>query len=158
MKRWTKSIIGFILGLLGFSSCDPLGFLFPKMYGPAAAEYGAPHATYRFKAEATDQEGNPLEGIRVAVVPQGQVDDWQNDTLYTGKDGKAELDMLKYSWPSQDNMKVVFDDVDGADGGGSFDSVTLDKNSLDIEKTAEGSGNWDQGDFTITAKAQLPKK
>ena len=157
MKKGIKTAIGFLLGLLGFSSCDPLGFLFPKMYGSPAAEYGMPYAEYKLKAEATDEDGIPVEGIRVVVSPEGQVDDWQNDTTYTGQDGKAEIEMLKYTWPSQENMKVLFDDVDG-EKNGTFDSVALDKNNLEIEQTVQGSGNWDEGKFIITAKAKLPKK
>lgn len=153
MKHWVNNFFGLLLGLLGFSSC------FPKMYGPPdfREEYGVPHATYKLNAEATDEEGNPVEGIRVVVAPNGEESDWKNDTLYTDKAGKAELQRLKYTWPSTDQMKVVFDDVDGAEHG-SFESTTLYKYGLDIQKTGEGSGNWDQGSFTITAKAKLKKK
>lgn len=69
MKHWVNNFFGLLLGLLGFSSC------FPKMYGTPdfRAEYGVPHATYKLNAEATDEEGNPVEGIRVVVASSSLV-------------------------------------------------------------------------------------
>ena len=148
MKHWIHHLFSAILGMLGFSSC---AFL------PQREEYGTPYATFKLNAEATDEEGNPVEGIRVVTAPNGSERKWDNDTLYTDKTGKASLDRLKYSWPDTDKMTVVFDDVDGEEHD-SFSSVSLDKNGLEIQKTAEGGGTWDKGSYTITAKAKLTKK
>lgn len=155
MKVWVKSLIGSLLALLGFQSCDPL--LGAKMYGPKVVEYGCPEAHFMFIGEASDEAGKPIPGIRIAVLPNGDNDEIADrDTLYTGENGKVESP-LTYTWPDTERIVVKFEDVDG-EANGSFESKQLSGKDLSIEQTGEGSGNWYQGEYTITAKAVLKKK
>lgn len=163
MKVWVKSLIGSLLALLGFQSCDPSTiFEGPVMYGPGpAVEYGCPTAVYVFRGEAADEAGKPIPGIRIAVLPNGDkdgdIDDTAyRDTLYTGENGKVESP-LTYTWPDTEKMVVKFEDVDGAENG-SFESKVLKGDALTIEQTQKGDGRWYEGEFTITAKAVLEKK
>lgn len=158
MKVWVKSLIGSLLALLGFQSCDPSTiFDGPNMYGPGPAEYGCPTAVFKFKGEASDELGNPIPGIRIAVLPRGEEYEYaERDTLFTGTDGKVDT-VLTYNWPDSESIVVKFEDVDG-DENGSFKAKELKGDALMIEKTGEGSGNWYEGEFTITAKAILEKK
>lgn len=158
MKVWVKSLIGSLLALLGFQSCDPsTTFDGPNMYGPGPVEYGCPTAVFKFKGEASDEHGNPIQGIRIAVLPRGEQDEYaERDTLFTGTDGKVDT-VLTYTWPDSESIVVKFEDVDGA-GNGSFKAKELKGDALTIEKTGEGSGSWYEGEFTITAKAILEKK
>lgn len=158
MKDWSKSLIGLILGLLGFSSCDWL--MPPCMYGSPElpAEYGTPHATFKFQAEATDTDDKPVPGIRVVVAPQGlSGDKYTNDTLYTDALGKAAKDRLTYDWPDYDHMTVVFEDVDGEENG-LFETQTLDASQLEINQIKQGESFWDSGEYLISAKARLATK
>ena len=158
MKVWVKSLIGSLLALLGFQSCDPATiFNGPDMYGPMVVEYGCPSAVFKFVGEATDEAGKPIPGIRIAVLPNGENDKIADcDTLYTDNNGKAE-GVLAYTWPDSERIVVKFEDVDG-EANGSFKEAKLSGNSIKVEQTAEGSGNWYQGEYTITAKAVLQKK
>ena len=158
MKIWVKSLIGSLLALLGFQSCDPSTiFDGPDMYGPGPVEYGCPTAVFKFKGEATDEQGKPVPGIRIAVFPRGEEDEYSHrDTLFTGKDGKVDT-VLTYSWPDTDGIMVKFEDVDGAENG-SFKTKELKGKAVTIEQTQEGDGRWFEGEFTITAKAVLEKK
>ena len=155
MKVWVKSLIGSLLALLGFQACDPATiFNGPDMYGPGPVEYGCPTAVFKFKGEATDEQGKPVPGIRIAVFPRGEEDEYSlRDTLFTGKDGKVDT-VLTYSWPDTEGIVVKFEDVDGAENG-LFKDKELKGEELKIEQTGEGSGNWYEGEFTITAKAVL---
>lgn len=160
MKVWVKSLIGSLLALLGFQSCDPSTiFEGPDMYGPGPVEYGCPTAVFKFKGEATDEQGKPVPGIRIAVFPNGEKDEYDysfRDTLFTGTDGKVDT-VLMYDWPEYKDMAVKFEDVDGAENG-SFESKVLKGDALTIEQTQKGDGRWYEGEFTITAKAVLEKK
>ena len=158
MNVRVKSLIGSLLALLGFQSCDPSTiFETPDMYGPGPVEYGCPYAEYVFRGEASDEDGNPIPGIRVVVFPNGEEDEYiVRDTLLTGADGKAE-GTLRYDWPDDSGFAVKFEDADGPENG-SFQSEVLSRDELTVEKTKEGSGNWDEGGFTVTAKAVLKKK
>lgn len=157
MKVWVKSLIGSLLALLGFQSCDPFGiYNIADMYGPESVEYGCPTAVFKFKGEAADDQGNPVPGIRVVVFPNGEKDEYSwRDTLYTGTDGKVDT-VLTYSWPGAEGTLVKFEDVDGPENG-SFIAKELTGEAVKIEKTGDGDGNWYQGEFTITAKAVLKK-
>lgn len=154
MKVWVKSLIGTILALLGFHSCDP-----STKWEDRPAEYGAPYVVYKINGEATDQEGNPIEGIRMIVKPNGSDSSiWETDTLYTGADGKVAKTIRNYDSLKPDKMLVSVDDVDGEEHG-SFESKTLDTDALSIERTGESESSWDWGgEYTITAKAVLEKK
>ena len=162
MKVWVKSLIGSLLALLGFQSCDPSTiFEGPDMYGPGPVEYGCPTAVFKFKGEATDEQGKPVPGIRIAVLPNGDkdgdIDDTAyRDTLYTGENGKVESH-LTYTWPDTEKMVVKFEDVDG-DANGSFEEAKLSGKDISVEQIAKGDGNWYYGEYTITAKAVLKKK
>ena len=82
-KAWTW-MLGGLMGLLGFSSCDP--------FGAIRYEYGAPYADYKVVGEVKDEAGKPVEGIRVVFAPWGRDSEsapWVNDTLYTDRAGKV---------------------------------------------------------------------
>ena len=157
MKVWVKSLIGSLLALLGFQSCDPSTiFEGPDMYGPGPVEYGCPTAVFKFKGEATDEQGKPVPGIRIAVFPNSEEDQYYpRDTMFTGTDGKVDS-VLTYNWPEIEGIVVKFEDVDGAENG-SFKTKELKGKAVTIEQTQEG-GRWFKGEFTITAKAVLEKK
>lgn len=162
MKTWAKSLIGSLLTLLGFHSCNPFTILDqPDMYGPpidypVVCEYGVPSASYVFHGEAVDEENAPVRGIRIVVAPNGEEQRYENDTLYTDAQGKASR-QLTYNWPGTDALLVKFEDVDGQENG-SYQDQVLKSSDLDIQKTADGSGHWYEGEFTIRAKAVLKKK
>ncbi len=155
MKNWTKSLIGSLLSLLGFPACNPfIIFDQPDLYGPPV-EYGAPSANYVFRGEAVNEENSPVKGIRIVVAPKGLENKYEIDTLYTDAQGKASR-QLTYNWPDTEALQVKFEDVDGPENG-SYQNLVLNNSELDIQKTAEGSGTWYQGEFTIQAKAVLKK-
>ena len=158
MKVWVKSLIGSLLALLGFQSCDPSTiFEGPDMYGPGPVEYGCPTAVFKFKGEAADEQGNPIPGIRIAVFPNSEEDQYYpRDTMFTGTDGKVDS-VLTYDWPGIEGIVVKFEDVDGAENG-SFKTKELKGKAVTIEQTQKGDGRWYEGEFTITAKAVLEKK
>ena len=150
MKVWVKSLIGTILALLGFHSCDSHIF-------DTRAEYGCPTAHFQFNGEVSDESGNPIPGIRIVVHPRGEQEEYaERDTLYTDKNGKAEQ-ALRYTWPDTEGIEVKFEDIDGEENG-SFKEKKLSGDAVSVKQTEKGEGHWYEGAFTITAKAVLEKK
>jgi len=153
MKQKAKNIwtafLGAILSLLGFHSCE---LIEPQ------CEYGTPNADYKYIGEVSDEEGNPIKGIRMIVAHSGFEDEYSmKDTLYTNANGKAETDYLNMFF--YDTRRTIrFEDVDGSDNGGKFKTVDLTDKYLIQEQTGKGDGNWYGGKFTITAKAKLSKE
>ena len=164
---WIHSLIGTLLALLGFRSCQPLSEIIndqPDMYGPPPidypmAEYGCPSADYKFVGEAVDPDGNPIPGIRIVVAPYGLENAGPYsmvDTLYTDEAGKAACD-LQMEIFDEGQAQVKFQDVDGEQNG-AFQDLVIGGEQIESQQTGEGDGHWYMGEFTLTAKAVLQKK
>ena len=144
--NWKYAMSG-LLALLGFGSCDRF----------AKVMYGQPTANYKFLGDVKDESGNAIPGIRVVFLPNEDVESYENDTLYTDQAGHFEKDRLTYSWPSDENVQVKFEDVDGPDNG-SFRKRVLKRSELDVKQTKKSKDTWYKGDFTIEANAVLEKE
>ena len=147
--RW-KYCLAALLGVLGFSSCDPDD----PIGGWGRAEYGQPHANYKVLGEVKDPAGKPIQGIRVVVDPGSAHPDYYKDTLYTDVKGHFEKDLPDFMW--DETSIVKFEDVDGADNG-SFKTKELKASDLSVKQDKKGDNRWYDGDFTITANTQLEK-
>ncbi len=159
-----RILLGALMGLLGFGSCaksdtDPDDY---------RVMYGQPTATYKFTGTVKDEAGKPIKGIRVVFHPDSRITPesesfkdyckYEVDTLYTNDKGEFSTNRLKYDGITLMNETlVVFDDVDGAAGGGEFQSVSLDKNQVSV-KVIEKKEGWNTGTYGITANAVLKKK
>lgn len=155
--KWYDMLLGSLLGLLGFTSCNILVNPFIRDM------YGQPTASYKLVGSVTDEAGEPVKGIQVTFHPElvntsEEVNAWNTDTLYSDASGKFSKDVLKYDWPDLDNAVVKFRDIDGPDNGGSFKPKDVPVSALKVDQTRKGEGNWNQGDFTITADAKLEKE
>lgn len=139
-------LIGGLLALLGFSSCDLID---PK------CEYGCPNADYKVLGTVTDEAGNPLKGIQVAKEEIKEGDEFPiRDTVYTDESGKYTF--AANGFPIERTVNVTFNDIDGDTNGGEFESKTV--KGAAYEQIKKGSGAWYEGEFSATVNAELRKK
>lgn len=124
MKYNYRSLAAMLLSMLGFSTaCDKAGNIIDDV-----EMYGCPSADYEVSGEVTDEDGNPIKGIRVAVDWTEGVDDYNlrhKDTVYTNSSGVYESRLDRYLAIKPESLSLVFEDVDGEDNGTfekSFDS------------------------------------
>ncbi|MFT4221708.1 radical SAM-associated putative lipoprotein [Dysgonomonas sp.] len=129
-----SKIISFLLVLLGFSSCSLID---PK------DEYGVPSAKFKVKGQVVDAETeNSIGNIKAALGLPSEQDGVKGvyyiDSVYTGKDGKFEVDIRDYPdirklvLKIEDSEKEIFETrVDTIDFTGS--------------NFSGGSGNWYEG-------------
>ena len=152
MKTFLKAILGGLLSLLGFSSCDIVGGM---------AMYGQPHADFTVKGTVSDEDGKPIEGIKTVVDSYYEWSDDAGyyysqldytDTLYTDAQGKI---LLTGSVFDKGKVVVTLTDVDGEENGGHFDELVLD--DLKVEKTEKGEG-WYNGAYEAEFKATMIRK
>ncbi len=144
-----------VLVLLGFASCEKA---FNGIFVPV--EYGSPSVDFKVKGTITDENENPLEGIRVIVRKNEQnrpspYD--EEDTIYTDAKGKyqsKEFMRVDFVW----EQKAYFDDVDGEAHGGVFQSDSMLVKDAPKEHYKEGSGNWYSGGYEYTIDVKLKKK
>lgn len=117
------------MGLGGaISSCG--AFISPDMYGTPTMEY-------RVSGKVTDSEtGNPIPGIEVEYYHC-----WNGDqTVLTSDDGGFEVEAMHS--PS-DDVTLKFTDIDGPENG-EYEPLELE---VKLDKVAESSGAWDDGDY-----------
>jgi len=128
-----KKLIYMLMALLGFGavSCGEIG-------EDVAGEYGCPHVNFSLRARVVDEAGEPIAGIMVRV-------DWIEE--YTDEEGEVSVNDSVFTGSQ---YMVRFEDVDGVENGGEFESLTLDI-AEKVEQTADGSGSWYDGAF----KAEL---
>ena len=151
-----KQLAAVILGLLGFSSCDKIGW--------GAKMYGEPYAVFKALGTVSDENGKPIEGIRVAIrqhrhyenssdVIYDQNDWYENDTLYTDRQGAYQLTRSVFERP--DDVEIVFEDIDGEENGGEFTSAEA---TPEITRTEKGDNQWFRGAFEVRADVKLKKQ
>lgn len=140
-----KTLLSGALVLLGFSACSK------DEVGETPVEYGSPSADYRVIGEVSDEEGNPLEGIRVIVEKYPNM----ADTVYTDAKGVFQTENIHSGGFYIHD--VAFDDVDGEAGGGEFESVKVPIEDFERKKIKEGEG-WYNGEYELSTKVQMKKK
>ena len=108
LKNWLLVSLGTLLGLQVGCSKEP-------NRGPSAA-YGCPEGAYHVVGTVVNEEGEPIEGIRVGryfCLPL-----YYNDT--TGPDGR--YDVCTIGSPGRQSL-LEFDDIDGEQNGLYRDTI-----------------------------------
>lgn len=140
MRDFIVRISSWLLCLAGFGavvSCDD--------YVMGAPEYGTPYASYEIKGKVTDEEGSPVKGIMVLCEAVGE------DVSYTGDDGGFTLSGGGFP---QEEVSVVFKDVDAEQNGGLFSEKTVD---VLLEHVQDGEGSWDYGSYGADIDVMLAR-
>ena len=162
LKRIWKQLAAAVLGVFGFASCVKEGKEviiddFPEMYG-------VPYADFKVLGSISDQAGDPIEGIRVAITRHNhyestpyviypQSDLYEYDTLFT--DSKGLFQMKKELFEAPDDATRVFEDVDGEEHGGEFESI---ETAPAITQVKKGDNEWYFGAYEVDAKVVMKKK
>lgn len=154
MKKTFKKLISLvcpaILTALGFSSCEG-GIIL------GSVEYGTPYGEFKVDINVTDEAGTPIKDIKVSpvvILPSNyDIRRQELGTIRTDASGKANK--VYDHWWLSDKVRVIFEDTDGDDNGGSFI-----KDSIDFKpyKTKDGDKHWYTGEQTISGTAVLKKK
>ena len=144
IKHFYEVIAGAILSLLGFSSCE---IIEPRV------EYGMPHATFKLVGDVTDEDNNPIEGIKVKFRQMLDPEYPQEVETASDKDGKVNTSFTE--WPDAENIELTFEDIDGPDNGGRFMPDTLRKKDLSIKFVEDKKSSWHEGTYTISFAAKL---
>ena len=141
--------------MLGFAGC--------ANSADAPCEYGMPSVDYRVTGEVKDESGKPLPGIQVIVKDEALLGKegakpyqrYEGDTIYTDSKGVFQSAMIVTSYLKE--QEVIFNDVDGKENGGEFESVKMSVDDLESKRIKKGDG-WHSGEYELKAKVQLKKK
>ena len=136
-----------LLGFTGVTSCNQ-----PQV-GDQLVEYGCPTADYKVLGTVKDSAGKPIKGIQVVTEETFRDKSVLRDTTYSDANGNFSLQ--KSDFPLERTLNVIFNDVDGVENGGEFESKTVSE--VEYKQDKKGSG-WYHGSFTAEDNAQLDKK
>ena len=170
-KRWLNRVVV----LLGFSTCGMM---------TSCVMYGTPNVDYKITGTVTDEENNPIEGIRVTLprlnsygehvwhydLSQEDLSQWQAEdiaqwqargvplTMYTDEKGHFNSGVMNVM--NLEPSAVIFEDVDGEANGGSFatDSLTADEFAALPDKRFKRGNGWYEGAYERVVDIQLKKK
>ena len=128
-----KKFLHSLADLLGFAPLEPSK---------------APSATYRLDGSVTDEDGNPVAGVRVFskfVLAEFEFID-QHDTLVTDSEGSFKN--TYYNLP-MDCVELTFKDDNGA-----FEPKTV---TVSPVQTLKGDSEWYSGEYSATAAVRLSR-
>ena len=135
-----RTLLSGVLAMLGFAGC--------ANSADTPCEYGMPTVGYRVTGEVKDDHLLGKEGAKPYQRYEG-------DTIYTDSKGAFQSAMIVSSYLKE--QEVIFNDVDGKENGGEFESVKMSVDDLDSKRIKKGDG-WDSGEYELKAKVQLKKK
>ena len=151
--HWYNAVLTALLGMLGYGCSSETETL---------VEYGMPSADYVVKGIVTDEQGTPIEGIKVStkhvsrdLEAMGIHEAYTIDSLQTDAAGRYTLTNGAYYYDN--DFKLFVEDIDGEANGGTFKSDTIDVDFQKAVQIKEGSG-WYSGTFEINQDIQLKKQ
>lgn len=142
-------LLGSVLAMLGFSSCDDGPFNSVDLYG-------CPYANFDVKGTVLSEEGETLQGVTVTTKEVYQSEDGKEMAGESTKSGTDVKGMYRHrgSWgghPSEVGhlLRVVVEDPRGVYASDSMD--------VQLTRTAKGKDDWCQGTDEGTADFRLKK-
>ena len=136
-------------------SLSILGFTIPMFGCDAPVMYGTPSADYEIKGKVLDADGDPIKGIKVEV--QTYVVRPEPVTIQR----KFSLDDGTYDASVQtfpvSKLRLVAQDVDGAENGGEFEEKTVELDFSKIEYTGDKDA-WYWGKKSLEQDIVLEEK
>ena len=154
INRWYNALLASLFALLGFESCNSSS--------DEPCEYGAPHADYLYSGTVTDEQGNPLEGIKARLSEIYEPSDEQEqpyinniDSAKTDANGKFTMNQTYYF--DERELSVILEDEDGPANGGEFESAVVKQQDMKKEQVEQGK-SWYKGKFRYSFTRQLKKK
>ena len=148
-KNRKLGFFAMLLALLGISSCGEINNEDDPFKGMTM--YGTPSAQYSVKGKVTDDKGKAIEGLQV-ILGKRYYDNssvkydqhyFPIDTLTTDSKGVYQFESGK-DFPFE-NLQVDVNDIDGAAGGGEFNSATTVVNNIEYK----GGSGWYRGKAEI---------
>ena len=160
MKDFFSALLGGLLAMLGFTSCE--GSVNGPTGGGMLAMYGQPYASFTVKGTVTDEAEKPVEGIKTVIdsyfewtddagYEYSQLD--YSDTLYTDSQGRIEKTSSIFG---KGRVVVTLTDVDGPENGGKFEEQVME--GLEMKKVEDSDRAWYEGGYETEFTARLRKK
>ncbi len=151
-NRWYNIVLAALLSFVGYGCSDDSG----------TAMYGSPSANYQVSGTVTDENGNPIEGIKASLSfikeQEGEIVAGEDiSAVLTDASGKFSL-----GTPVMDlglnGVKLVVKDIDGEEHGGTFKDGINDIEFMNAKLVTPGDGSWYSGTIAIKQDVKMEKE
>lgn len=135
-------------------SLSILGFTLPVV-GCVPVMYGSPSTTYEVKGKVLDNEGNPINGIKIALQ-----DDATDPNPYEIAESQSlengDYKISNTTFP-RSKLYLSVEDIDGAANGGEFEEQTIELDFSKVEATGD-KGEWHYGTKSLEKQIVMQEK
>ena len=104
--------ITYLLCLIAVHACSDIGMDIAE---------GEKNGYGVIQGSITDQDGTPLERIKISISSEGTQ---KNSSSYTSSDGRFRCEFALPEEPKQMVIDILIEDIDGNDRGGYFETKT----------------------------------
>jgi len=151
--HWYNFLLGALLSVVGYGCSSD---------GDKPVMYGSPTADYQISGVVTDENGNPVEGIKVSLnhvdVRDGEVKvGYEKQSTKTDAEGRYTMDEKNVEG-GIGTTGLQMQDVDGEEHGGTFKEKVVLIDASEVKLVAPGHGAWDMGTFAIKQDVSLEKE
>ena len=151
--HWYNFLLGALLSVVGYGCSSD---------GDEPVMYGSPTADYQISGVVTDENGNPVEGIKASLnhvdVKDGEVKvGYEIRSTKTDAEGRYTMD-VKNLEGGIGTTGLQMQDVDGEEHGGTFKEKVVRMDPNKAQYVAPGDGQWNGGTFAIKQDVSLEKE
>ena len=153
-NRWYNIVLAALLSFVGYGCSDN--------DDPGTAMYGSPSASYKVSGTVTDENGNPIEGIKASLTYIKEVEgeivaEEDISAVLTDASGKFSLGTPRMDL-LPNNVKLVVKDIDGEEHGGTFKDGINDIEFMNAKLVTPGDGSWYSGTLAIEQDVKMEKE
>lgn len=135
-------------------SLSIIGFTLPVV-GCVPVMYGSPSTTYEVKGKVLDNEGNPINGIKI-VLQDDATDPNPYEIAESQSLENGDYKIRNTTFPTN-KLYLSVEDVDGTANGGEFEEQTIELDFSKVEATGD-KGAWYEGTKSLEKQIVMQEK
>ena len=143
LLTYLNKVLGMVIGALGLTGCMAVKYGVPE----AVAMYGCPVASFAAEGTVTNEQGEPIKGVKVTVGERQYMSEESMGKALTDEQGQYHI-TIDRMFPA-DSIWLYADDSTGV--------YASDSTKVKVEYEGNGDGMWDMGNGRAEADFRLIK-
>ena len=143
---YLNKVLGAMIGALGLTGCVAVKYGVPDD-GGMVAMYGCPVATFAAEGMVTNEQGEPIKGVKVTAGERQYMSEESMGKALTDEQGQYYI-TIDAMFPA-DSIWLYADDSTGV--------YASDSTKVKVEYEGNGDGMWDMGNGRAEADFRLIK-
>ena len=143
---YLNKVLGAMIGALGLTGCVAVKYGVPDD-GGMVAMYGCPVATFAAEGMVTNEQGEPIKGVKVTAGERQYMSEESMGKALTDEQGQYHI-TIDRMFPA-DSIWLYADDSTGV--------YASDSTKVKVEYEGNGDGMWDMGNGRAEADFRLIK-